>query len=112
MLRIRPIPKRLLIHTAEYEQFEENGRYGEEYLPAITLKHIRINFERSFSRAGNTESKSVKALMFFDQANSSAEGDFEFKEKSKVTFQGVTMLITRINPLYTDTLHHYEIELS
>lgn len=112
MLRIRPIPLNVLIHEAEYEQLNSNDRYGEFFLPAVTLKNIRINFEKSFSRAGDTESKSVKALMFFDQRNSSATGDFEFVEKSKVTFQGVTMQVNRINPLYTDTLHHYEVELS
>lgn len=111
MLRIRPIPRNLLIHAAIYEQFEANGRYGETYLPAVTLKNIRINFEKSFSRVGDTESKNVKALMFFDRINSSATGEFEFKEKSKVTFQGVTMQVQRVNPLYTDTLHHYEVEL-
>ncbi|WHY63259.1 putative minor capsid protein [Cytobacillus firmus] len=111
MLRIRPIPRNLLIHEAIYEQFEENARYGVTYLPAVTLKNIRINFEKSFSRAGDTESKSVKALLFFDQKNSCSSGIFEFKEKSKVTFQGVPMQVQRVNPLYTDTLHHYEVEL-
>ncbi|MBU8768700.1 putative minor capsid protein [Cytobacillus oceanisediminis] len=111
MLRIRPIPRNLLIHEAIYEQFEENGRYGETYLPAVTLKNIRINFEKSFNRSTDTESKNVKALMFFDRRNSSATGEFEFKEKSKVIFQGVTMQVQRVNPLFTDTLHHYEVEL-
>jgi hypothetical protein len=57
MLNIRPIPRRLLIHEATYEEFDTNSRYGETYLPAVTLKNVRINFERSLNRSSDTEKK-------------------------------------------------------
>lgn len=111
MLNIKPIPKKLLIHEATYEEFDTNNRYGETYFAPVTLKNIRINFERSLNRSGDTESKNIKATMFFDLRNSSATGEFEFKEKSKLTFEGLVMQVQKINPVYADTLHHYEVEL-
>ena len=108
---LKPIPKHLLIHTVTYEQYSNSGRYGETFLAAVTLKNVRVEFESSFSRADDTESKSIKALMFYDPITSSTSGDFEFMEKSKVTFNGITLHIQKVNPLYTTRLHHYEVEL-
>jgi hypothetical protein len=111
MLNVRPIPLSLLIHEATYEEFDANSRYGETYLPAVTLKNVRINYERSLKRTQESEGKTIKATLFFDLVNSKATGEFEFKEKSKLTFQGLVMQVQMINPIYADTLHHYEIEL-
>lgn len=111
-MNIRPIPMHLLIHEAEYEEFQEDSRYGESFYPAVTLQNVRVNFESSLKTSGNTESKNIKATMFFDLINSSATGEFEFREKSKVTFNGLVMQIQKINPIYTDQLHHYEVELA
>jgi hypothetical protein len=111
MLNVRPIPKTLLTHEATYEEFLGNGRYGETFLPAVTLKNVRINYERSLKRTQDSEGKNIKATMFFDLVNSRATGDFEFKEKSKLTFQGLVMQVQKINPIYADKLHHYEVEL-
>jgi hypothetical protein len=111
MILVKPIPIEILIHEAIYEEMGSNTRYGESYLPPVTLKNVRINYERSIKRTSDTEGKSTKATMFFDLVNSSASGEFEFKEKSKVTFNGMVMQVQKVNPIYASKLHHYEVEL-
>lgn len=108
---LKPIPMKLLIHSATYEEFVDDGRYGESFRDPITFNHIRIDYATSVNASGNTESKSIKALMFFDLVNSKASGMFEFKEKSKITFNGMVLHVQKVNPLYSTRLHHYEVEL-
>jgi hypothetical protein len=111
MIFVKPIPIEVLIHEAVYEEISSNTRYGEAFLPPVTLKNIRINHEKSLQRSSNSEGKNIKATMFFDLVNSRASGEFEFKEKSKLTFDGLVMQVQKVNPVYASKLHHYEVEL-
>lgn len=109
---LKPIPLKLLIHSATYEEFIESQRYEETFKQPITLKNIRMNFETSLNRASDSATESIKATMFFDLVNSKATGPFEFKEKSKVTFEGQQMQVQKVSPFYSNKIHHYEVELS
>lgn len=108
---VKPIPKKLLIHEVKYEEFYEDDRYGEGYKLPITLKNVRVQVGSAFSRSNTNENISYQAMLIYDVKNSSTSVPFEFKEKSKVTFNGKTMLVQKVNPVYAFTLHHYELEL-
>lgn len=109
---VKPIPKSFLIHEVQYEEYAGNSGWGESYKPSVTLKNVRIESISSITRSNTTELKNFKALLYYDTVNSSATGDFQFNEKSKVTFNGETMYVNKVNPVYGFSLHHYEVELT
>lgn len=109
---VKPIPKRVLIHEVTYEEhIPGDGFTEEEFKPPATLYNVRVGFESNIRRTNISEEKLYKAILIFDVVNSSSSGVFEFKEKSKVTFNGEEMHVNKVNPVYGFALHHYEIEL-
>jgi hypothetical protein len=110
---IKPIPKNILIHSVEYEEFVQGDGFETEdgFKPAVTLTNCRVEAASNIKRTNTGEELQYKALLFFDVVNSSASGQFELKEKSRVTFDGKTMYVNKVNPIYGFSLHHYEIEL-
>jgi len=108
---VKPIPKAVLIHSAQYEEYAGNDRHGESYKDPITLYNVRIEEISNIVRSNMSEETLFDALLFYDVVNSSAEAAFTFKEKSKVTFDGKTMLVKKINKAAAFKLHHYEVEL-
>lgn len=109
---MRPIPKKLLIHEAVYEEYVPGDSWTPAgYKPAVTLQNVRIDVGSRLTRSGNGEQILYNALLFYDAENSSASGAFEFKEQSKLTFDGDTMTVNKVNPLCGYRLHHYEVEL-
>lgn len=109
---MRPIPYKLLIHEATYEEYIPGDSWTTEgYKDPVTLQNVRIDKGSRFTRNNNGEQILYNALLFYDVVNSSASGTFEFKEQSKLTFDGDTMIVNKINPMYGYKLHHWEIEL-
>lgn len=107
---IKPMPKALLIHTAQYEEYEGKGRYGDEFKGPIALTNILIQPVSNIKRNNIGDSVGYNSLMFFDCINSRPK-HINFTEKSKITFNGQEMIINKINPIYAFNLHHYELEL-
>ncbi|MBM7585846.1 hypothetical protein JOC86_002388 [Bacillus pakistanensis] len=108
---IRPIPVSLLIHEVTYEEpIPDDGWSEESYKPAITLKNVRVESSSNIKRTNTGEQILYKSLLIVDVVNSSPIP--EFKEKSKVTFNGDVMYVNKVNPIHAFTLHHYEIELT
>ncbi|MBO1515602.1 minor capsid protein [Metabacillus sp. BG109] len=110
---VKPIPKHLLIHTVEYQQFVEGDGITTEdgYKPPVTLSDVRVQALSNIKKNTNSEELLYDAMLFFDVVNSSSSGPFEFTEKSKVTFNGKVMTIEKVNPVEAFKLHHYEIGL-
>ena len=110
---IRPIPLQLLIHSLTYEEFVPGDGFETEegFKPAVTLSNVRVESVSNIKRSNNGEELQYKALLFFDVVNSKSSGPFEFKEKSRVIFDGKTMYVNKVNPVYGFSLHHYEVEL-
>ena len=111
---IRPIPLSLLIHTVEYRQCRGNGRYGEEFDAPVTIENVRLQPVASYRRkTGEREGEKPNEsfVMFFDMAYSRPL--VEFKEKSKVIFQGKEYSVIRVMPFYgfDNTPHHIEVML-
>jgi Minor capsid protein len=111
---IQPIPINLLIHEVVYEEYLGNpSGLGEEYKDKITLKNVRMDAVISKGKVNGTatsEQYDNQYTMFYDVVHSTPPVDIV--EKSKVTFNGRVFTVTRPNPIYAFTLHHYEAGLS
>lgn len=107
---ILPIPLHLLTQNAEYEELDSSGRYGETYLPVVTLENIRVDVHTDYSISTNDETKTGATILFFDIVNSKPAG-VVFREKSKITIDGHEWFIKKVNPIRAFNLHHYELEL-
>ncbi|WP_054634821.1 putative minor capsid protein [Thalassobacillus sp. C254] len=111
MPKVRPIPKRLLIHSVKYqEQGESDGwdtQPGEEY----TIDNVRVEPATSFNRAANREEIRAEHILFIDRKHSSYFPDA--KEQDHVTFQGKELKVVKVNPQYAfgPDPHHLELEL-
>lgn len=107
---IDPIPSNLLIHEVQYEEYDGLGRYGDDFKPPITLRKVRVEMTSGFMISGTEERRTYNALLFFDAVHSKPT-DVVFKKKSKVTYNGETMVVSKVNPVYAFDLHHFEVEL-
>ncbi|MBB6446462.1 putative minor capsid protein [Bacillus benzoevorans] len=117
-MNIKPIPRTLLIHTVNYEEFVQGDGFETEgsFKTPVTLSNVRIQTasnksKPNISRDYYAEQLIWTALLFYDVVNSSSSAPFEFKEKAKVTFEGKTMTIEKVKPIYGLSLHHYELEM-
>lgn len=107
---VRPIPKELLIHSVVYEEHQEKDRYGNEFKEPVTLSNVLVQPVSSIKRADSGDQVAYNSLLFFDCVNS-LPSSITFVKGSKVSFHGETMYINKVNPIYTFSLHHYELEL-
>jgi Minor capsid protein len=110
---VKPIPLSVLVHTVEYEQFQEGDGITTEdgYKLAVTFYNVRVQVLSTIKKNTNSEELLYDALLFFDVVNSSSSGPFVFTEKSKITFNSKAMTIEKVNPVEAFALHHYEIGL-
>lgn len=109
---VRSIPRKLLIHTATYEEYIPGDSWTPAgFKPAVMLQNVRIDKGSRLTRNNTGEQILYNALLFYDAENSSADGEFEFKEQSKLTFNGDTMTVNKVNEIYAYRFHHYEVEL-
>jgi Minor capsid protein len=112
---IRPIPLPLLIHTVEYRECIGNGRYGETFADPITIERVRLEPIASYRRKTGErerEKPNESYVLFFDMTYSKPLVDF--KEKSKVIFQGKEYSVIRVSKFYAFdgmTPHHIEVML-
>lgn len=104
------MPLEILIHEVVYEEYMEKDRYGNSFKEPETLTKVLVQPVSNIKRSNTTDSISYKSLMFFDCVNS-RPSDVELVKKSKITFNGETMIVDKVNPIYAFSLHHYELEL-
>lgn len=109
---MRPIPKRLLIHTAELKTAGINNTWQDEKITDMTkLKKIRIEPCSRFVTAKDNRQVSLSAVLFYDCKNSRPKNQI-FSQGQKVIWNGTEHIIETIEPLYDDNkLHHYELGL-
>lgn len=104
------MPLEILIHEVQYEEYIEQGRHGNDFKEPITLEQVLVQPVSSIKRTNHADEVAYNSLMFFDCVNS-RPSDVTFIKKSKIIFNGETMIVNKVNPIYTFDLHHYEIEL-
>jgi hypothetical protein len=112
---IRTIPLSLLIHEVTYEEYLENERYGETYAQPVTLKKVRMEpvlSQQQRTSATVREQSIDRYILFFDMTHS--EPKVQFKEKSKVTFNDQTYIVSKVSEVYdfSTTPHHIEVMLA
>ena len=109
---IKPIPKRMLVNSATYEEYVADTGEGSSYATAITLDHIKIDEQKQFSYTSNGKEIVGNAMLFYDLTNSSGLTNSPVNE-SKITFNGKTYTIkdTDILRANDNTPHHYEVLL-
>ncbi|MRG87002.1 putative minor capsid protein [Salinibacillus xinjiangensis] len=110
-MAIKPIPKQLLIHTIEYEEFTENNGWDDSWAPPVTIQNVRVEPISRLNRSSNSEGEQANHVVIVDRVHSSHYP--EFKEKSKITFDGNSREVVEVKPFYAfgKTPHHYELGL-
>ena len=121
---IPPIPKRLLIHSAELITEFSADKWGTpQKSETVQLEHVRIEPSAKYVIGGNGETVQLAAVLFFDCRNSSpADVSFALKDDTvnggtvvlqKVSFGGRLFTVQTVEPLYADKnhIHHYEVGL-
>ena len=108
----RPIPKKLLIHSATHKYGPDKDAWGN-IVYAGTRELIRVRIEPTEKRVlgkDNTEVQ-LNSLMFYDCVNSKPAGVI-FEIEDAISFGGTDYIIVSIDPLSDESkLHHYEIGL-
>lgn len=109
---MKPIPKKLLIHTAELKTVNTNNTWqNEEETGLILLSKIRFEPLSKLVTAKDNRQVTLSAVLFYDCRNSRPK-NVEFVSGQKICFNGAEHVIETIEPLYDgDKLHHYELGL-
>lgn len=109
---MKPIPKKLLIHTVcRYEKFNEDkwGNYADE--PKDEIRFVRFEPSSKIVRTVNNAEIQLSATIIYDCKNSRPKG-VNFKLDDIITFNGEKHRVQLIEPLYDgQKIHHLEIGL-
>lgn len=109
---MNPIPKRLLIHSAELKNVSTDDTWQEEQTePAAKLENIRIESLSKLVTTKDNRQITLSAVMIYDCKNSRPQNQ-AFSQGQKVIWNGIEYVIETIEPLYdSGKLHHYELGL-
>ena len=121
---IRPIPKNLLIHSAELTTEFSPDKWGKpQGCETVQLEHVYFENSAKHIIGGNGELVQLAATLYFDCRNSSPR-DVRFALKDdtvngkkvvlqKVSFEGRLYTVQTVEALYADRkrVHHYEAGL-
>ena len=110
-MAVKPIPKRLLIHSVDYREYIQDDRWGDRYADPVTLRFVRVEPATALNRDATKEEISGQAVLFLDRVFT--RPFVEPKEKSKVTFKGREYEIHEVKALYAfgPDAHHFEVVL-
>ena len=107
---IRPIPKRLLCHSIEYQEYLGQGNFGESWGDPETIDCVRFEPKTAIRMDANGEEIETQGIIFMDTVNT--PNCKPLKVKSKVTFNGIEMRVHACHPYYGfNQVHHYEVEV-
>jgi hypothetical protein len=110
-MAVKPIPKRLLIHSVDYREYIQDDRWGDRFDDPVTLRYVRVEPASDLRRDATKESMPSEAVLFIDRVHSSPF--IEPKEKSRITFRGREYEVHQVKALYAfgPEVHHYEVVL-
>ncbi len=111
-----PIPRRLLIHSADIKTPVSEDCFGvKTYSESVALKFIRIEYtetDKARERDMLNMEKGGSAVLIYD-CSSSLPKNFIFKTGQETTFEGKKLRVTDVSKLYDESrLHHIEAELT
>jgi hypothetical protein len=107
------IDSKMLVDSFIYEEFEGEGDYNKpSYKIPINVEKVRIDRSTVYSRNENQTQVLAEGIIFcYASATTPLK---EFKEQSRVTFDGVQRIVTKVIPikeLYRDIIWAYELEV-
>lgn len=109
---VKPIPRRLLIHTATLSNVMANAFQAESLQTVSVLQHVRMEPSAKLVTTKDNRQINLAATLFFDCRNS-RPSSVQFSVGQRITFAGAVYRIETVEPVYDDTrLHHYELGLS
>lgn len=113
-MRVKPLPKKWLIHEIVYEGYtgEKDDWGNDKFDEPFTIKHVRFDDSTVFSRDSNQTKVLADAIIFVDAKHSAPIPDF--KEQSKVSFNGKDYVIQKVVPCYypnKNEIRHWELEV-
>lgn len=105
--------KDLLVHSFEYHEYLGTDRYhNPQYADAVTVDSVRIDYTKVYSR-NKEEKKLIASAVIFCYAGLTKPFK-DFKEQSKVVFDGKEHTIEQVIPItqpFSSELFSYEIEV-
>lgn len=111
-IKVKPIPRNLLIHTITYEEFTGDAAFGEQFSPPVVIANVLIQPLHKTRRDSNGVEVEVNSLVFLDSVNTPLARPLI--SRSKVSFGADTLRVITCEPLYAFdpvTPHHYEVTL-
>lgn len=108
---MKPIPKNLLIHSAQLAEISKDEWQNETQKPLADLQHIRIEPSSKLVTDKQNRQITLSAVLFFDCKNSRPKA-VEFSHGQKIVFNSMEYTVETIELLYDGKkLHHYELGL-
>lgn len=109
---MKPIPKNLLIHSAELREVSEDEWQSEQVQSSTALMRVRIEPITKLVTTNNNRTVTLSATLFYDCRNSRPRGA-EFGQGQRLIFGGREYTVETIEPLYDkNKLHHLEVGLT
>lgn len=108
---MKPIPRKLLIHTVTHGYSLTKTTWGVESGSSRTISRVRIEPSDKIIKSKDNTEQQLNAVLFYDCLNSSPNG-VTFARDDTITFGGEVYRVEQVTPLYDEsTLHHYELGL-
>ena len=108
---IKPIPKRILPHSAVYKEYLGNTGEGEEWGKEIPLSFIKIEEKSQLKVTSNGREIVGNAEMFYDLVNSKGL-IYKPVENSIIFFNDREYKVVNTDVLCDSAIpHHYEVLL-
>lgn len=109
---MRPIPKKLLIHTVTMSRAESKDRWGKVTPGAeAELTYVRMEPSSKIVRDKSNAEVQLAAVLIYDCRNSRPRGT-TFMEDDVIVFNGQRHKVQTVEALYDEKrLHHYEMGL-
>ena len=110
-MSIRPIPKKLLIHSVEYREHLEDDRWGDGFADPVTLEFVRVEPATSMNRDTSKEEVVARSVLYIDRTHS--KPFVQPKEKDRIIFGGEEYEVHKVDVHYAfgPRIHHLEVEL-
>jgi Minor capsid protein len=108
----KPIPLNLLIHTITYKGYAGSNGWDGSFDQDLIIKNVRVDASANLKRSGSGGvSSEASHVVFVDRTHSTSYP--EFKEQSKIVWNGKEYELYKVKPLYDTSQipHHYELEL-